>query len=85
MGAGAALFGKTVELIPDPMPPQDTFSPVMLGAVIGGLATICVVAFLITLWFRRGDRHVRYKARQKIESQVTFENIPDLGGPVDRI
>lgn len=82
----APLFlGKTVELIADPTPPQDTFSPVMLGAVIGGLATICVVAFLITLWFRKGDRHVRYQARQKIESQVSFENIPDLGGPVDRI
>jgi len=82
----APLFlGKTVELIPDPMPPQETFSPVMLGAVIGGLATICVIAFLITMWFRRGDRHVRYKARQKIESQVMFENIPDLGGPADQI
>jgi hypothetical protein len=82
----APLFlGKTVELIPDPTPPQSTFSPVMLGAVIGGLSTIGLVAFLIALWFRKGDRHVRYQARHKIESQAVFEDAPDLGGPVDRI
>lgn len=81
----APLFlGKTVELIPDPMPASTTYSPLALFGVIAGLATICAVAFLVTLWFRRGDRHVRSQARQKIEAQATFDNIPDLAGPAER-
>jgi hypothetical protein len=82
----APLFlGKTVEVIADPSPPPPpTYSPVMLGAVIAGLATICVTAFLISLWFRKGDRHGAH-ARQKIEEQATFDDVPDLGGPANRV
>jgi hypothetical protein len=82
----APLFlGKTVELLPPPPEAQaTTYTPWMLGAIIGGLITLAGVAFVITLWFRRGDR-IHATARQAIESQADFDSVPDSQGPVNRI
>ncbi len=82
----APLFlGKTVELIPDQEPAPPTYSTATLIGLITGIGTICVVAVLIAIWFRKGDRHVRSEARQRIEDQATFDEIPDLAGPANRL
>ena len=78
----APLFlGKTVELIAAPPAPPASFSPAMLAGLGAGLAGLVVTALLITLWFRKGDRRLRSQAREKIEAQAMFDNIPDQPVP----
>jgi hypothetical protein len=79
----APLFlGKTIEVIPS-VQNDSTYTPGMLFGVIGGLAALGLAGFLITLWFRRGDRHIRTAARQTIEAQVSFEDVSGQPGPTN--
>jgi hypothetical protein len=79
------LLGKTFE-VTGAVTAETTYTPGMLYGVIGGLAALALAALGMGLWFRRGDRHIRAAARQKIVSGVTFENVPDPApAPVNRI
>ena len=81
----APLFlGKTIE-VRGVEKVESTFSSGMLYGIVGGLGALCLTAVLLGLWFRKGDKHVRSQARHKIESQASFENIPDTTSPVNRI
>jgi len=79
------LLGKTFE-VTGAVTAETTYTPGMLYGVVGGLAVLVAAAVGIGLWFRKGDRHIRAAARYKIESGVTFEDVPDpAAGPVNRI
>lgn len=81
----APLFlGKTIE-VRGVEQEEKTFSSSMLYGIVGGLGALCLAAVGLGLWFRKGDKHVRSQARYKIESQASFENIPDSTSPVNRI
>jgi hypothetical protein len=80
----APLFlGKTFD-VTGSADAESTYTPGMLYGLVGGLAALVLAGLGIGLWFRRGDRHIRAAARQKLESGATFENMPDPG-PVNRI
>jgi hypothetical protein len=76
----APLFlGRTFEVRP-PDPQLGTYSPVMLAGVVTGLAAVVLVAVLMGLWFRRGDRRIQAGARDRLHQTVSFDQIP---GPPD--
>ena len=80
----APLFlGKSFQ-VTAPIVVQPTYSPVMLMSVIGGLSALGLSAFLISLWFRKGDQHVRASASRKMADQANFENVPEGTPPVNR-
>lgn len=80
----APLFlGKNFQVVA-PIEVQSTYSPMMLMSVVGGLCALGLTAFLISLWFRKGDQHVRASATRKISDQVNFENAPEDSTPVNR-
>jgi hypothetical protein len=82
----APLFlGKTVEVIQSRDVQQSAFTSSMLGGILGGLGALIGIAFLITLWFRRGDKQLQATARRRIEQEASFEDIPDSPSPVNRI
>jgi hypothetical protein len=79
------LLGKTFE-VTGAVTAETTYTPGMLYGLVGGLAALVLAALGMGLWFRRGDRHTRAAARQKIVSGVTFEDSPDPApAPVNRI
>jgi hypothetical protein len=79
----APLFlGKAFEVIPSETT-ESTYTPGMLFGVVGGLAALGLTGILLTLWFRRGDRHIRTAARQKIEAQASFDDVAGQPGPVN--
>jgi hypothetical protein len=79
----APLFlGKSVEL-KGTIQEESTYTPGMLVGVLGGLLALGLAGFLMTLWFRRSDRHIRTAARQKIEAQAMFDDSPGQPGPVN--
>ena len=68
-----------------PIEVQSTYSPVMLMSVVGGLCALGLTAFLISLWFRKGDQEVRASATRKLADQANFENVPEgTTPPVNR-
>ena len=80
----APLFlGKSFQ-VSAPVEVQSTYSPVMLMSVVGGLSALGLTAFLISLWFRKGDQEVRASAVCKIGDQANFENIPEDTTSVNR-
>lgn len=80
----APLFiGKTFE-VTGTATAETTYTPGMLYGLVGGLAALAVAGVAIGVWFRRGDRHIKSAAREKIVSGVMFENNPEPG-PVNRI
>jgi hypothetical protein len=81
----APLFlGKTI-VVQGPVKEEPTFSSGMLYGIVGGLGALCLAAVGLGLWFRKGDKHIRTGARRTIESQASFENVPDSTNPVNRI
>jgi hypothetical protein len=82
----APLFlGKTFE-VRGPVTAETTYTPGMLYGLVGGLAALALAGVTLGLWFRRGDRHIKAAAQQKIVSGVTFENSLDPEqGPANRI
>jgi len=76
------FLGRTFEVLP-PEPPAATYTPTMVLGVAIGLAILAAVGFILALWFRRGDRRIGTKARDRIHESVVFENIPDPPGPVN--
>lgn len=80
----APLFlGKSFQ-VTAPVVVQSTYSPVMLMSVVGGLCALGLTAFLISLWFRKGDQEVKASAIRKIGDQANFENVPESTTPVNR-
>jgi hypothetical protein len=81
----APLFlGRTFE-VTAPDEPAATYTPAMLVAIALGLLALGLVALGMGLWFRRGDRRVHAGARDRLHENVTFDDIPDAPGPVNRI
>ena len=79
------LLGKTFE-VTGTVTAETTYTPGAMYGIIGGLAALALAALGMGLWFRRGDKNIRSAARQKIESGVTFEDIPESAAvPVNRI
>jgi len=78
----APLFlGKSFQ-VSAPIEVQSIYSPVMLMSVVGGLCALGLAAFLISLWFRKGDQEVKATALRKIGDQANFDNV--LESPVNR-
>ena len=83
--AAPLFLGKTIEVL-GPVEAEPTLSSGMAIGLVGGLVALGLVAVGIGLWFRRGDKHIRAAARNKIESTAVFENNPEPpAGPVNRI
>jgi hypothetical protein len=78
------FLGRTFEVLP-PEPPAATYNPTMLIGIATGLGLLAATGFILTLWFRRGDRRIGSKARERIHESVLFENTPDSPGPMNRI
>jgi hypothetical protein len=79
------LLGKTFEVKGAPVEEPTYTAGAMLG-LIGGLVAVVLAGVGMALYFRKGDRHIRAAARQKIESQVSFDDNPEpAAGPVNRI
>jgi len=76
------FLGRTFEVLP-PEPPAETYTPTMVLGVGIGLGVLAAVGFILAFWFRRGDRRVGTKARDRIHESIVFENIPDPPGPVN--
>ena len=74
------FLGRTFEVRPSD-PQLGTYSPVMLAGVVAGLTVVVVVAVLMGLWFRRGDRRIQAGARDRLHQNVSFDNIPGPPAP----
>jgi hypothetical protein len=81
----AALFlGRTFE-VTAPDEPAPTYTPAMLAGIALGLLALGLAALGLGLWFRRGDRRIQAGARDRLHANVTFDDIPDALGPVNRM
>ena len=78
------FLGRTFEVLP-PEPVEGTYSPTMLIGIASGLGLLAGVGLVMALWFRRGDRRVGTKARERIHQTVFFENNPSPVASEDRI
>ena len=78
------FIGRTFDATA-PDPPVQTYSPMMLAGVVSGLGAIGLFALVMGLWFRKGDRKIQAGARDRLHQGVSFDDIPDHTGPVNRI
>jgi hypothetical protein len=66
-------------------PPVPTYSPMMLAVVVAGLGVVVLIAVVMGVWFRRGDRRIQAGTRERLQQNVSFDEFPGPGGPVNRI
>lgn len=71
------FLGRSFEVLPN-ADEGPVFTGSMLAGVLGGLATIVLIAVGLGWWFRRGDREVKAAATRRIQESVKFE---ETAGP----